>query len=82
MHQCPETQVAAPDMGSQWDFDSISQADFDDILAQYLDIVPSKLADLEEQRQKIIPSRLSERKANGRGFLTKDEVATLVDWKL
>lgn len=67
---------------SQYAFDRISSDDFDHILAQYPETVPSKLADLEEQRLSTIPSTLKERKTKGKAYLTKDEVATLVDWKL
>lgn len=63
-------------------FDRISEADFDAILSQYPETVPSKLAELEEQRFYIIPAVLSKRKKEGSEFLTKAEVATLVDWKL
>jgi hypothetical protein len=67
---------------SQYAFDRISKADFEQTLAQYPETVPSKLADLEEQRLSIIPAALRDRKAKGEAYLTKDEVATLVDWKL
>lgn len=69
-------------MGSQYAFDRISGSDFEDILSQYPDVVPSKLADLEEQRLSVIPGVLAERRAEGKAYLTKSEVATLVDWKL
>lgn len=69
-------------MGSRLTFDRISQDDFDDILSRYPETVPSKLAELEHQRLSVIPARLSERKTKGKAHLTKDEVATLVDWKL
>jgi len=67
---------------SQHAFDRISSDDFEQILAQYPETVPSKLADLEEQRLSIIPATLKQRKAKGKAYLTKNEVATLVDWKL
>lgn len=69
-------------MGSQYVFDRIVEADFDNILSQYSETVPSKLSDLEEQRLSIIPAALANRKKEGRPFLNKAEVATLVDWKL
>lgn len=69
-------------MGSQYAFDRISGNDFEDILSQYSDVVPSKLADLEEQRLSVIPDNLAERRSEGKAYLTKSEVATLVDWKL
>ena len=67
---------------SQYAFDRISKDDFEQILAQYPKTVPSKLADLEEQRLSTIPAKLKERKAKGNAYLTKGELATLVDWKL
>ena len=69
-------------MGSQYAFDRIVEADFDNILSQYPETVPSKLSHLEEQRLSIIPAALAGRKKEGRAFLNKAEVATLVDWKL
>jgi hypothetical protein len=67
---------------SQYAFDRISNDDFEQILAQYSETVPSKLIDLEEQRLSTIPATLKERKAKRNAYLTKEEVATLVDWKL
>jgi hypothetical protein len=67
---------------SQYAVDRISNDDFEQILAQYPETVPSKRADLEEQRLLTIPATLKERKAKGNAYLTKEEVATLVDWKL
>jgi len=69
-------------MGSQYAFDRIARSDFEDILSQYPDVVPTKLADLEEQRLSTIPEILAKRRAEGEAYLTKAEVATLVDWKL
>lgn len=69
-------------MGSHYAFDHISKGDFENALSQYDGVVPSKLAELEEQRLHIIPKSLATRKKGGRAYLTKQEVATLVDWKL
>lgn len=69
-------------MGSQYAFDDISEGDFDDILSQYNEVVPSKLAQLEEERLVTIPASLAARKKDGKAYLSKLEVATLVDWKL
>ncbi|GAB7335346.1 hypothetical protein MBLNU13_g07736t1 [Cladosporium sp. NU13] len=69
-------------MGSQHAFDLITASDFEEILLQYLDCVPAKLAKLEEQRLSKIPTVLAKRRAEGQAYLTKTEVATLVDWKL
>lgn len=63
-------------------FDGIDRTNFDKLLEQYADVVPEKLAELEEQRLSQIPSTLAHRKSDGNPYLTKDEVATLVDWKL
>ena len=67
---------------SQYAFDRISNDDFEQILARYPETVPSKLADLEEQRLSTIPATLKERNAKGNAYLTKNELAKLVDWKL
>jgi hypothetical protein len=69
-------------MSGQYAFDGISGSDFESILTQYPDVVPSKLADLEEQRLSTIPTALAKRRAKSQAYLTKAEVATLVDWKL
>ena len=69
-------------MGSKYALDHISGSDFDDILSQYPETVPVKLADLEEQRFSTIPTLLSDRRKEDQAYLTKAEVATLVDWKL
>lgn len=69
-------------MGNYLTFELISKDDFDEILSRYPETVPSKLADLDAQRLSILPARLREREAGGKAYLTKDEVATLVDWKL
>lgn len=69
-------------MGSQHAFDRITGSDFEEILSQYADTVPAKLADLEGQRLSTIPKALAERRVDGQAYLTKTEVATLVDWKL
>ena len=69
-------------MGSQHAFDRIVRSDFEDVLSQYPDTVPTKLDNLEEQRLSTIPKVLAKRRAEGQAYLTKTEVATLVDWKL
>lgn len=69
-------------MASQYAFDRISASDFEDILSQYPETVPSKLAELEEKRLSTIPAVLAERRSESQAYLTKAEVATLVDWKL
>lgn len=68
--------------GSRYALDNISTDGFDDLLAQYPSVVPQKLAELEKQRLNILPAEVDKRKADGKAYLTKQEVATLVDWKL
>jgi len=60
-------------------FERIEAAVFDDILQQYPTVVPEKLGDLEKQRLDVIPEALKERHP---AFLTKSELATLMEWKL
>lgn len=69
-------------MGSHYAFDRIAESDFEEILSQYSEAIPAKLADLEEQRLSTIPKALAKRREEGEAYLTKAEVATLVDWKL
>jgi hypothetical protein len=69
-------------MGSHYAFDRIAGSDFEEILLQYPDIIPARLAGLEEQRLSTTPETLAKRRAEGQAYLTKAEVATLVEWKL
>lgn len=66
-------------MENQHAFDSIDASAFDDVLKNYASVVPENLADLENQRLDVIPRALEERNP---AFLTKFELATLMDWKL
>ena len=68
--------------GSKYALHNISSDDFDDILSQYSSVVPQKLAELEKQRLTIVPVELAKRKKDGKAYFTKQEVTTLVDWKL
>lgn len=63
------------------DYLLITPGTFTTVLGQYPSIVPAKLAALDEARYNSIPQRLkgSER---DKPSLSKEEVATLVDWKL
>ena len=64
-------------------FNSISAKHFQHTLQQYSSIVPEKLIDLDEKRYNTIPNRLKlAKEAKTAVELTKDEVVTLVDWKL
>lgn len=67
-------------MGVTHGFDAIDATTFDDVLGQYPDSVPEKLSDLDAQRYESIPDIVAARRPAP--FLTKEEVATLVDWKL
>lgn len=60
----------------------ISQSDFGAALARYEQLVPDKLKTLDRQRLHAIPEAYNERYAKGQKLLTKDEVVTLVEWKL
>ncbi|KAK4575407.1 hypothetical protein LTR86_001261 [Recurvomyces mirabilis] len=60
-------------------FDEIELDAFNEILTRYPDVVPSDLADLEQQRFHTIPDALHARVGGG---LEKHELVTLMDWKL
>ncbi|KAF2153030.1 hypothetical protein K461DRAFT_212473, partial [Myriangium duriaei CBS 260.36] len=60
----------------------ISNADFQSILDRYEPGVPDKLKSLDQKRLHDVPALLSERRKTNDAHLTKDEVLTLVDWKL
>lgn len=74
--------------------DRINLATFNRLLAQYDDCVPKQLADLEELRLHTIPEALAERAAVAAkgeeeeeeeeegAYLEKDELKSLVEWKL
>ena len=63
-------------------FDSVDPSTFDKLLKEYPNVVPPKLTDLDEQRYETIPATLVKRASSGSPYLTKQEVAALVDWKL
>ena len=67
-------------MDSSESIDAIDPATFDDLLQQYPIIVPEKLFSLDKQRYETIPDSLKQQE--GPAYLTKEQVATLVDWKL
>ena len=60
--------------------ESIDEAHFDELLKQYPDVVPAKLLGLDTQRYETIPRLLQDQ--DEPKSLQKDQVATLVDWKL
>lgn len=66
-------------MDQQHAFGNINVSTFDGLLQQYPNVVPEKVAVLEEQRLNVIPKAVKEREP---AFLTKPELVTLVDWKL
>lgn len=61
-------------------FEKIDPETFDYALKEYPSVVPPKLTKLDIERYETIPASLGKRA--GDVHLTKDEVATLVDWKL
>jgi len=69
-------------MAKKYAFETIDKTTFNALLEQYQDVIPQKLAELEKQRLITVPSKLGERRSGGDPYLDKDEVATLVDWKL
>ncbi|PNS14029.1 hypothetical protein CAC42_6542 [Sphaceloma murrayae] len=70
-------------MNPKYTFERITKADFDKLLAQYARVLPSKLQDLDHERLKVIPEQLQQRKKSKDGtYLEKDELVTLVKWKL
>ncbi|KAK6421277.1 hypothetical protein LTR95_016823 [Oleoguttula sp. CCFEE 5521] len=62
-------------------FAGIDKSTLNGLLEQYPSYVPEKLKSLDEQRFSALPGVLAERMAEGKVYLTKKEVATLVDWK-
>lgn len=67
-------------MSGDTTFEQIGEGAFYSLLQQYQDVVPKKLNALDEQRYSIIPEALNAR--TGDPHLLKDEVVTLVKWKL
>ena len=61
---------------------TISIATFHDILARYASKVPDALINLDVLRYSTIPSNLEARGTGKDRYLTKDEVVSLVEWKL
>ncbi|KAK5116743.1 hypothetical protein LTR62_007417 [Meristemomyces frigidus] len=65
--------------GTDRRFDAITADTFAILLAQYPATVPSKIAGLEQHRLHRIPASVQARKP---AHLTKDELVTLMEWKL
>lgn len=65
-------------MDANYHFDNITKSLFDELLEQYPHVVPSKLEALDSKRYGMQPTsdKASER------FLKKEQVVTLVEWKL
>ena len=61
---------------------TVSRVNFNDILARYQDAVPAKLHDLDKLRFESIPEKVAQRKEGFDAFLEKEEVESLVEWKL
>lgn len=65
--------------------DSASQISFDTLrthLLSYDSHIPDKIQGLEQLRLSTIPETLVQRKMNGKSFLEKTELTSLVEWKL
>lgn len=62
--------------------DNILKEDFERLLSKYPSIVPEKLKELDESRLHTIPDALEKRRKKGDAFLEKDEVESLVRWKM
>ncbi|KAF1834994.1 hypothetical protein BDW02DRAFT_629995 [Decorospora gaudefroyi] len=60
---------------------TISLTTFKDVLSRYPTTVPEKLRDLDAQRYTTIPAAVAARPEDTK-HLTKNEVETLVEWKL
>lgn len=60
--------------------EAIDPESFDKLLSTYPDVVPTKLSQLDKQRYEAIPDAIKNQ--TNPLFLTKDQVSTLVDWKL
>ena len=61
-------------------FERIEPAVFDAVFQEYSNVVPQKVFHLDDQRYNIIPTAVKNREEDV--SLSKEEVATLVDWKL
>ena len=61
---------------------TVSRVDFNNILARYQDAVPAKLHDLDKLRFELIPEKVAQRQKESNAFLEKEEVESLVEWKL
>lgn len=61
---------------------TVSRVDFNNVLARYQDAVPAKLHDLDKLRFESIPEKVAQRKEGVDAFLEKEEVESLVEWKL
>ena len=61
---------------------NVSLATFDRILAKYDDQVPERLAELEELRLHTLPDAIAQRRKDGEAYIAKDELKSLVEWKL
>lgn len=62
--------------------DHITYSDLKKRLLSYNSHVPPDIGHLESLRLKDIPEALAQRKKNGEAFLEKEEVTSLIRWKL
>ena len=61
-------------------FELIDEEAFDSTLQQYDNVISERLKELDEQRYNVIPAAVKNRDEDP--MLSKEEVATLVKWKL
>ncbi|CAK4026409.1 Hypothetical predicted protein [Lecanosticta acicola] len=64
-------------------FSGISErSSLEPLLAEYPELVPSKLKDLDQFRYETIQNILNDRRTKGSAYLLKEDVVKLVEWKL
>ncbi|QIW98251.1 hypothetical protein AMS68_003769 [Peltaster fructicola] len=69
-------------MTAELDVQSIGYNDFRAVLERYPSVRPDKLTDLDEQRYVSIPANLAKLAQVEEAHLTKQELVTLVEWKV
>ena len=69
--------MSATDSSSQMTLDTLYA-----LILRYDSQVPDKIQGLDELRFRTIPETLVQRKKDGKTFLEKTELTSLVEWKL
>ncbi|KAG8631940.1 hypothetical protein KVT40_001080 [Elsinoe batatas] len=70
-------------MDNKYHWKAVAKSDFEKVLKHYPTIIPDKLKGLDQKRLVDIPKATHKRQNSEEGIhLTKDEVVTLVKWKL